>query len=60
MWCGEQLRMRVCVCQIAFIAHETGHTELLGVFYDELVREYWQSMSLKTRSFDLATQAGVW
>jgi hypothetical protein len=50
----------VCVCQIAFIAHETGHTELLGVFYDELVREHWQSMSLKTRSFDLATQAGVW
>ena len=24
--------------QIAFAANETGHTELLGVIYDELVR----------------------
>ena len=42
--------------QIAFAASETGHTELLGVIYDELVREHWQSMSLKTRNFHLASE----
>ena len=41
------------VWQIAFAAIETGHTELLGVLYDELVRAHWQSISLKTRNFRL-------
>ena len=42
--------------RIAFAASETGHTELLGVIYDELVREHWQSMSFKTRNFHLAAE----
>ena len=46
--------MRVLACtvlQIAFDAHETGHTQLLGVLYDELVREHWGSMSTKVRRY---------
>ena len=46
--------MRVFACtvlQIAFDAHETGHTQLLGVLYDELVREHWGSMSTKVRRY---------
>ena len=48
--------MFILLHQIAFAASETGHTELLGVIYDELVREHWQSMSLKTRNFHLASE----
>ena len=46
------------VCEIAFTAGDgdEGHTQLLGVLYDELVREHWASMSQKVKTFKIEEQ----
>jgi hypothetical protein len=44
------------VCEIAFTAGEEDYTQLLGVLYDELVREHWASMSQKVRTFKIEEQ----
>ena len=45
------------VCEIAFAAPDDGYTQLVGILYDELVREYWASMSAKVRTFRVEEQA---
>ena len=44
------------VCEIAFSAADKECTELLGVLYDELVREQWASMSAKVRTYRVENQ----
>ena len=44
------------VCEIAFTAGDEGYTQLLGVLYDELVREHWASMSQKVKTFKIEEQ----
>ena len=44
------------VCDIAFASCDKECTELLGVLYDELVREQWASMSAKVRTYRAETQ----
>ena len=46
------------MCEIAFAAPDDGYTQLVGILYDELVREYWASMSAKVRTFRVEEQ--VW
>ena len=47
------------VCEIALSAADKDCTELLGVLYDELVREQWASMSAKVRTYRVENQACV-
>ena len=47
------------VCEIAFSAADKDCTELLGVLYDELVREQWASMSAKVRTYRVENQVCI-
>ena len=47
------------VCEIAFLAADKDCAELLGVLYDELVREQWASMSAKVRTYRVENQVCV-
>ena len=44
------------VCEVSLTAGDEGRTSLLGILYDELLREQWASMSQKVKSFNVEEQ----
>ena len=48
-----------CGCKVACLAQSEQTSSGLAVIYDELIRQYWEEMSGKLRSFNLSAEVGA-